>query len=46
MDQNNTGPTQVFNNTVSGNLHCQNDTTIQGGGNVVTNQKQGQCAGF
>lgn len=45
-DQSNTGPTQVFNNTVSRNLSCQNDTAIQGGGNVVNQQKQGQCSGF
>ena len=46
QDQNNTAPTQVFNNTVNGNLQCSNDSSITGGGNTVSGNKQGQCATF
>jgi len=45
QDQNNTAPTQVFNNSVGSILQCQNDTSITGGGNTAR-LKQGQCATF
>lgn len=43
--QGNTGPTQVFNNTVTQNLLCQGNASITGGGNTAS-LKQGQCASF
>jgi hypothetical protein len=44
-DQSNTAPAQVFNNVVGGNLLCQQDSSITGGGNMAKS-KQGQCAEF
>lgn len=46
QDQSNTGSTQVSNNTVSGNLSCQSNSMITGGGNTAKGQKQGQCKAF
>jgi hypothetical protein len=46
QDQNNTGPTQVFNIMVGNNLQSQNNTSITGGGNTAGGQKQGQCVSF
>jgi hypothetical protein len=43
--ENNTGATQVFTNTIGGNLQCSGNTTITGGGNTAA-RKQGQCARF
>jgi hypothetical protein len=45
MDQQNTQPTQVFFNHVSGNLICQSNASITGGGYPAT-MKQGQCTAF
>jgi hypothetical protein len=44
-DQNNTGPTQVFNNYAGKNLQCQQNSSITGGGNTAQS-KLGQCAAF
>jgi hypothetical protein len=41
----NTGPIQVFSNTVSGNLQCFENSSITGGANRAP-QKQGQCSSF
>jgi hypothetical protein len=43
---NNTAPISVFQNVIDGNLQCSGNTAISGGGNTVTKQKQGQCAGY
>ena len=42
---NNAAPIGIFNNTVGGNLNCQQDPFITGSGNTAK-KKQGQCAAF
>ncbi len=42
---NNTAAVQVFDDTVGGNLQCQSNSTITGGGDTAKST-QGQCAGF
>ena len=39
------GATSVFVNTVTGSLDCENNSSIQGGGNTAS-EKLGQCALF
>ena len=41
----NSAPIGVFNNSVSGNLQCQNNSAITGSGNIAA-KKQGQCSSF
>ena len=43
--QQNTGSMGIFSNTITGNLVCQNNSSITGSGNSAQ-LKQGQCAGF
>jgi hypothetical protein len=43
--QQNTGSIGVFANAVTGNLVCQNNSSITGNGNTAR-LKEGQCAGF
>jgi hypothetical protein len=45
QDQDNTGPSQVFNNSIGKNLLCQGNSSITGGGNSAKS-KQGQCSAF
>ena len=42
---NNTGAIEVFNDVAKGNLQCQGNSSITGGGDKA-NSLQGQCAGF
>ena len=42
---NNTAALQVFDDSAGGNLQCQNNTSIAGGGDTAKSL-QGQCAGF
>jgi hypothetical protein len=40
------GSVEIFSNTVRRNLQCGGNTTITGGGNVVSGKMAGQCASF
>ncbi len=42
---NNTALVQVFENTITNNLQCQNNASVTGGTNAAK-QKQGQCSTF
>lgn len=43
----NTGPLQISDNTLDGNLRCEgNAPAPTGGGNIVTGDKEGQCSGL
>ncbi len=42
---NNSAPVQVFNNVVTGNLQCEQNSTITGGANTAR-QKQDECSAF
>jgi hypothetical protein len=42
---NNSSQIQVYNNKVKNNLQCQQNSSIQGGGDTARNQ-QGQCSAF
>jgi hypothetical protein len=44
--QGNSGSTQVFSNIVVDNLHCENNSSISGGGNTAKKKKKGQCESF
>jgi len=44
--QNNTAAMAVVGNTVGGSLQCSGNSSINGSGNKVFGNKQGQCATF